>query len=173
MLRSVRQGPDVAPTADLSWLVPNGCDNAHDCSIQTFDTWLRDAIGPLLLSPYFRPGGTGLLIIVFDENADNGNPNCDTTTEGQGCGGQVELVVVSPLQQERIPVARRRQPQLQQQLRRRRHPAPDSARDSACLRPILAGPPMACPWPISSPPTTSTEAWCPRFGLLWPNLGSR
>jgi phosphatidylinositol-3-phosphatase len=80
----------------LSWLVPNGCDDAHDCSIQTFDNWLRDEIGLLLTSSYFRPGGTGLLIIVFDENADDGNPDCETTTEGQGCGGQVELVVVSP-----------------------------------------------------------------------------
>jgi hypothetical protein len=37
-----------------------------------------------------------LLIIVFDENNDDGSPDCETTTEGQGCGGQVELVVVSP-----------------------------------------------------------------------------
>ncbi len=81
---------------NLSWLVPNGCDDAHDCSIQTFDTWLHDEIEPLLLSPYFRTGGTGLLIIVFDENNDSGSPDCETTTEGQGCGGQVELVVVSP-----------------------------------------------------------------------------
>ncbi|MFZ0312313.1 MAG: alkaline phosphatase family protein [Candidatus Korobacteraceae bacterium] len=82
---------------NLSWLVPNGCDDAHDCSIQTFDNWLRDEIGGLLLtSPYFRPGGTGLLIILFDENNDSGSPDCETTTEGQGCGGQVEMVVVSP-----------------------------------------------------------------------------
>ncbi len=81
----------------LSWLVPNGCDDAHDCPIQTFDTWLSDRIGLLLTSSYFKPGGTGLLIIVFDENADSGNPDCETTTEGLGCGGQVELVVVSPL----------------------------------------------------------------------------
>ena len=80
----------------LSWLVPNGCDDAHDCSIQTFDNWLRDVILPLLRSSYFQPGGSGLLIIVFDENADDGEPDCETTTEGQGCGGQVELVVVSP-----------------------------------------------------------------------------
>jgi len=80
----------------LSWIVPNGCDDAHDCSIQTFDTWLHDEIGPLVLSPYFRPGGTGLLIILFDENNDDGSPDCETTTEGLGCGGQVELVVVSP-----------------------------------------------------------------------------
>jgi acid phosphatase len=81
---------------NLSWLVPNGCDDAHDCSIQTFDTWLRDRIGLLLTSSYFKPGGTGLLIIVFDENADSGNPDCQTLTEGRGCGGQVEVVVVSP-----------------------------------------------------------------------------
>jgi len=81
---------------NLSWLVPNGCDDAHDCSIQTFDTWLHDEIGPLILSSYFRAGGTGLLIVVFDENNDSGSPDCETTTEGQGCGGQVELVVVSP-----------------------------------------------------------------------------
>lgn len=80
----------------LSWLVPNGCDDAHDCSIQTFDNWLRDVMTPLLLSSYFRPGGNGLLIIVFDENDDSGSPDCETTTEGLGCGGQVELVVVSP-----------------------------------------------------------------------------
>ena len=81
----------------LSWLVPNGCDDAHDCPIGTFDTWLKSEVAPLVNSSYFQPGGTGLLIIVFDENATNGNPNCETTVEGKGCGGQVELVVVSPL----------------------------------------------------------------------------
>jgi hypothetical protein len=81
---------------NLSWIVPNGCDDAHDCPIQIFDTWLQREIEPLVLSSYFRPGGTGLLIIVFDENDSDGSPDCSTTTEGLGCGGQVELVVVSP-----------------------------------------------------------------------------
>lgn len=81
---------------NLAWLVPNGCDDSHDCPIASFDNWLRQEVGLLLTSSYFRPGGTGLLIIVFDENADDGSPDCDTTTEGQGCGGQVEIVVVSP-----------------------------------------------------------------------------
>jgi phosphatidylinositol-3-phosphatase len=80
----------------LSWLVPNGCDDAHDCPVGTFDTWLRDNIGLLLATSYFRPGGTGLLIIVFDEDNDDGMPDCETTMEGMGCGGQVELVVISP-----------------------------------------------------------------------------
>ena len=80
----------------LSWLVPNGCDDAHDCPIGTFDTWLKTEIEPLLASSYFQKGGTGLLIIFFDENSGDGYPNCETTIEGKGCGGQVELVVVSP-----------------------------------------------------------------------------
>jgi phosphatidylinositol-3-phosphatase len=80
----------------LSWLVPNGCDDAHDCPVSTFDAWLKKEVKPLLESSYFQKGGSGLLIVVFDENADDGNPNCDTTKEGKGCGGQVELVVVSP-----------------------------------------------------------------------------
>src|SRR5438876_9278948 len=33
---------------NFSWLAPNGCDDAHDCSVGTFDTWLKTEIGPLL-----------------------------------------------------------------------------------------------------------------------------
>jgi hypothetical protein len=80
----------------LSWVVPNGCDDAHDCAIGTFDDWLKTEIGPLVESSYFQKGGKGLLIVVFDENGDSGFPDCETITEGLGCGGKVELVVVSP-----------------------------------------------------------------------------
>jgi hypothetical protein len=82
---------------NLSWLSPNGCDDAHDCGVGTFDTWLKTEIGPLLASSYFQPGGDGLLIITWDENDKSGSPNCSTTTVGQGCGGQVETVLISPL----------------------------------------------------------------------------
>jgi Phosphoesterase family/Immunoglobulin domain len=81
---------------NLSWLSPNGCDDAHDCPIGTFDNWLKTEIGPLLASSYFQPGGDGLLIITWDENDTSGSPNCTTTTVGQGCGGQVETVLISP-----------------------------------------------------------------------------
>lgn len=81
---------------NFSWLVPNGCDDAHDCSIGTFDTWLKTEIPQLLASSYFQSGGDGLLIIVFDENNSTGTPNCETTRDGQGCGGKVEVVMVSP-----------------------------------------------------------------------------
>src|SRR5947207_1167878 len=80
---------------NFSWLAPNGCDDAHDCSIGPYDTWLKTVIGPLLASSYFQPGGDGLLILTFDEDDKGGTPSCTTTTVGQGCGGQVETVVVS------------------------------------------------------------------------------
>ncbi|HVS23285.1 MAG TPA: hypothetical protein VMU03_06130, partial [Gammaproteobacteria bacterium] len=38
-----------------------------------------------------------LLIITFDEDDTGGTPSCSTKTVGQGCGGQVETVVISPL----------------------------------------------------------------------------
>jgi acid phosphatase len=81
---------------NLSWLVPNGYDDAHDSTAKAFDNWLKAEITPLLASSYFQAGGDGLLIVTFDENASNGNPDCTTLTEGLGCGGQVETVLVSP-----------------------------------------------------------------------------
>jgi acid phosphatase len=81
---------------NLSWLVPNGYDDAHDSTARAFDDWLKAEIAPLLASSYFKPGGDGLLIVVFDENASDGSPDCETLTQGLGCGGQVETVLISP-----------------------------------------------------------------------------
>ena len=78
---------------NLSWLSPNGCDDAHDCGLGTFDGWLQTEMTPLLASSYFQPGGDGLLIVTVDE--DSGGGSCGFST-GTGCGGQVETVVVSP-----------------------------------------------------------------------------
>src|SRR2546426_8881733 len=50
---------------DFSNIVPNLCNDAHDCSLSTADTWLGNNIAPLLTSPTFQRDG--LLIILFDE----------------------------------------------------------------------------------------------------------
>ena len=76
------------PTANLpeySFIVPNSCDDAHDCPLSTADTWLKTNIDPLISSPVFQKDG--LLIIVFDEG------NTLDFTEG---GGHVAAVVISP-----------------------------------------------------------------------------
>ena len=76
------------PTANLpqySFIVPNSCDDAHDCPLSTADTWLKNNIDPLISSPVFQKDG--LLIIVFDEG------NSLDFTQG---GGHVAAVLVSP-----------------------------------------------------------------------------
>jgi len=68
----------------FSNIVPNLCNDAHDCSLSTADRWLSNNIGPLISSSTFQQDG--LLIITFDEaGSDNTNG-----------GGKVEWVVVSP-----------------------------------------------------------------------------
>ena len=77
------------PTANLpeySFIVPNLCNDAHDCPLSTADAWLKTNIDPVILSPVFQKDG--LLIIVFDE-AD--------TLDFTGGGGHVAAVIVSPL----------------------------------------------------------------------------
>jgi hypothetical protein len=71
---------------DYSFIVPNLCNDAHDCSLSTSDTWLKTNIDPLIHSPQFQKDS--LLIIVFDEAN-----NLDLTSGG----GHVAAVIVSPL----------------------------------------------------------------------------
>jgi acid phosphatase len=76
------------PTANLpeySFIVPNLCDDAHDCPLSTADDWLKKNIGPVIASPVFQKDG--LLIILFDE--------ADTIDFTSG-GGHVAAVLVSP-----------------------------------------------------------------------------
>jgi phosphatidylinositol-3-phosphatase len=69
---------------NYSFITPNGCDDAHDCSLGTADNWLKTNIDPLIKNSIFQKDG--LLVIVFDES---GNDN----TNG---GGQVVCTLVSP-----------------------------------------------------------------------------
>src|SRR2546429_5701631 len=48
-----------------SFIVPNLCNDAHDCSLSTADAWLQTNIDPLIKSAQFQQDG--LLIILFDE----------------------------------------------------------------------------------------------------------
>jgi acid phosphatase len=75
-----------AKLPNFSFIVPNLCNDAHDCSLGTADTWLKTNIDPLIQSPQFQKDG--LLIIVFDE--------ADTLDFTSG-GGHVAVVIVSPL----------------------------------------------------------------------------
>src|SRR5213596_1620043 len=68
----------------FSNIVPNLCNDAHDCGLDVADSWLQTNIAPLIASPVFQQDG--LLIIVFDESGGD-------NTNG---GGRIVWVAVSP-----------------------------------------------------------------------------
>ena len=51
---------------DLSFIIPNALNDAHDGSLASADQWLSANIDPLINSSSFQHGG--LLVIVFDES---------------------------------------------------------------------------------------------------------
>lgn len=68
---------------NYSFIVPNLCHDAHDCALDSADTWLNRNIDPLIQRPTFQRDG--LLIILFDES---GNDNT-------GGGGRIVWIAVS------------------------------------------------------------------------------
>ena len=59
---------DLANNAlpNYAFIVPNLCNDAHDCPLATADAWLKTNIDPLITSAGFQQDG--LLIILFDES---------------------------------------------------------------------------------------------------------
>jgi len=68
---------------DWAMIVPNTCNDAHDCPLATADNWLQSRIAPLIANPVFQHDG--LLLILFDESGGD-------NTNG---GGRVAWVAVS------------------------------------------------------------------------------
>ena len=67
---------------DFSLVIPNLCDDMHDCSVSTGDAWLKAHVVPLLHSPELRGG---VVFVVFDEGTSN-----------TGGGGHVEALALGP-----------------------------------------------------------------------------
>ena len=73
---------------EYSFIVPNIDDDAHSGTAQKADTWLHSkVIAPLSTDAEWEPGGTGVLIVDFDEAADS------DTAHG---GGHVACVLWGP-----------------------------------------------------------------------------
>ncbi len=69
---------------DISFIIPNLIDDAHNGTLQQADTWLQSNISPLLSNSAFLQDG--ILVIVFDESASD-------NTYG---GGHIVTVVAGP-----------------------------------------------------------------------------
>jgi phospholipase C len=73
--------------APFVWITPNLCNDGHDCSNGTMDTWLQSNLSPVLASAWFAQHG--VVIVTWDEGSD-----------GSGCcsgahGGHIATIVVS------------------------------------------------------------------------------
>ena len=67
---------------DFSLLIPNRCNDMHDCSVATGDAWLKAHVAPLLRSPQLCGG---VVFVVFDEG-----------TSDTGGGGRIEALALGP-----------------------------------------------------------------------------
>lgn len=67
----------------FSLVVPDMCNNMHDCSVRTGDTWLKREIVPLLSSPALS---RSVVFVTFDEGSSD-----------LGGGGRVAALALGPL----------------------------------------------------------------------------
>ena len=58
--------------ARYNFITPNTCDDAHDCSLKTGDTWLSHAVPNILNSQAYQNGGA--LFITWDEADTSDGP---------------------------------------------------------------------------------------------------
>ena len=82
---------DLAANAlpDFVFIVPNLCNDAHDCGVDVADTWLEAWVPPLMHTPAYAEGG--LIVLTWDEG--QGEHTCCGLTTG---GGRIATVLISP-----------------------------------------------------------------------------
>ena len=71
---------------NYSIIVPDVDNDAHDGTVKQADNFLANGVAPLLNTPYFLPGGDGLMFVTFDE--------CDGAVGL--CPEQVYTAVIGP-----------------------------------------------------------------------------
>lgn len=71
----------------FSIIVPDGKHDAHDGSLAAADQFLSSTLSPILNLPDFKTGGTGLVLVTFDE--------CGGGTNA-GCGASVYTALIGP-----------------------------------------------------------------------------
>lgn len=72
----------------FSLVVPNMCNDGHDCPVQTTDRWLGQHIVPLLRSPQLAKS---VVFVIFDEGESS-----------VGGGGNVPALALGPLVQSNL-----------------------------------------------------------------------
>jgi phosphatidylinositol-3-phosphatase len=76
-------------TPSYALIVPNNCDNTHDCSVGTGDTWLSNNVPPILASPACTIESC-LVILTWDE--DDGSQSNQVLTVFAGSAARSSAV---------------------------------------------------------------------------------
>jgi acid phosphatase len=82
-------------TPNYIYITPSLQEDAHDGTLQQADAWLSQHLPAILARPEFKPGGDGLLFIVWDEGNLSGDNRCSATV-ATGCGGRVATLLIGP-----------------------------------------------------------------------------
>ena len=58
---------------DVGFVVPDVCNDAHDCSLTTADAWMRRVVGDVLRGPDFVSGRLAVVITADEDDRSSGN----------------------------------------------------------------------------------------------------
>ena len=87
-------------TPNYAYITPNLANDAHDGSLATADNWLSQHVPAILALPEFKPGGDGVLFIVWDEadlsSDGHTEDNRCSSRIPSGCGGRLATLVIGP-----------------------------------------------------------------------------
>ena len=79
---------------DFAFIVPNQCNNAHDCDLPVADAWLGHWVPKLIAALESTANGEPYLIILTWDEGQGGHSCCGLPAEA---GGRVATVLLSPL----------------------------------------------------------------------------
>jgi len=72
-----RQDVPLLPVPDLSapftFITPNLCDDMHDCSVATGDSWLQTEMGRIVATSQYQEGDTAVFITWDEDDSSAGN----------------------------------------------------------------------------------------------------
>jgi hypothetical protein len=80
--------------ANYAYITPDAVEDAHSGTLEAADQWLQAHLPAILARPEFRPGGDGILFIVWDES--NFTDNRCSAKVSKGCGGRTPVLVMGP-----------------------------------------------------------------------------
>jgi len=75
----LRTDIDAGALPTVGELIPDLCNDGHDCSLGTADNWLRQWLPVLMAGPDYRSGNLAIVVTFDEDDADSG-PNTVLTT---------------------------------------------------------------------------------------------